>query len=180
MKTAPISGALSCGTRVLLGGVGTHIGELNMLKNGDITNAERQEFSSGQPSDSSAAQRVEFGLPLPEFVGDVALMCGVDVVVDRCGTWVLSPGVRVCWRDRIRIGAEPGWASVVLPGVDGKARVNDLRAPAVLVNEDRGLLIWRPQGDSRDQRRITLGELGDVLADMGEAQRAAGGGRRVA
>lgn len=45
MKTALLGESAVFGTRVLLGGVGTHIGELNMLKNGDITNAERQQVS---------------------------------------------------------------------------------------------------------------------------------------
>lgn len=140
----------------------------------------RQGSSLGDASDSTARQRVEYGAPLPEFVEDVATMFGVDVVVDRCGTWVLSPGVRVCWRDRIRIGAEPGWAAVVLPSVDGVARTTDRRAPVVLIQEDRGVLIWRPQGTDRGQRRISLAELGDLLGDMAETLRAADGGRRGA
>lgn len=97
MKTAPISGALSCGTRVLLGGVGTHIGELNMLKNGDTPTPSRQQVSCCDSVDD-----LDFARDLVAFSGADHLLAVAryEGGADGAHVEIYGPLPR-CWRQMI-------------------------------------------------------------------------------
>lgn len=136
----------------------------------------------GLSADERSAQVAgeSWSCPWDEFICDVAIESGVDALVVRRGTFRISDHVRVAYKDPDGFGVETGWSAVRLTSIDGKARSIDLKAPQIVISPDARCLILQPKGGPRGQRRIGFAELCELLADMGEAQRAAGGSRRAA
>lgn len=191
MRTAPFVGAPLYQSVSSSGGQGTHIGELKMPKNGDITNAERQGFSF---CDDAACQQVPHsleGLTADERRAYVrnALPTG-DLHADDRATLELAIAVRdkfsafddvdfncalFGWRlcgfapadrqpedcDAVFLAAALEWGHPAFGAPIVRCELGDDPVLSISVN------------DGETWRRIEVAELCDVLGDWLEARRAA-------
>lgn len=106
---------------------------------------------------------------LPELIVELARSLGVEAAVSNLGLFWISGNVSVCHRDIWSGGKiETGWSRVKFPSIDGKLRHSDEEAPQVLVSPDGKCLLWQPHGGLRKQRRVTLSELSEFLAELGD------------
>lgn len=109
--------------------------------------------------------------PWPEYVVDLAKLCGVDAAIVNRGVFLIAERVSVCHADELGRPAsevEPGWNRVKLCSVDGKVRPHDREAPQILISPDERCFIWQPHGDLRKQGRVNFVELCELLGEMGE------------
>lgn len=99
-------------------------------------------------------------VPLHEFLGDlIAEACGG--IPMHGGAWAFGR-VRVCRRDELGTGAEPGWFRWRAPSADGIVRAFDWDAPWV-TRSPSGALFWCQKG--KNPLRVTLGQMLDRCID---------------
>ena len=99
-------------------------------------------------------------VPLHEFFGDlIAEACGG--IAMHGGAWAFGR-VRVCHRDDLELGAEPGWFRWRAPSADGIVRIFDWDAPWV-TRSPSGALFWCQKGKA--PLRVSLGKMLDRCID---------------